>query len=101
MMHRREPDYWNSKYWWRQAGPHPAFKPIGRRAGEFLTAAQEQALARRLLRGGDWQPAAFVDACESVADRAVGDPEVRTLRELQRIEFEQLLRHLMRSGEPG
>ena len=23
VMHRREPDAWNSKYWWRKVGPHP------------------------------------------------------------------------------
>src|SRR5437868_4066766 len=23
IMHRREPDAWNSKYWWRKVGPHP------------------------------------------------------------------------------
>ena len=22
-MHRREPDAWNSEYWWRKVGPHP------------------------------------------------------------------------------
>lgn len=24
IMHRREGDFWNSKYWWRQVGNHPA-----------------------------------------------------------------------------
>src|SRR5262245_40351802 len=23
VMHRREPDAWNSKYWWRKVGAHP------------------------------------------------------------------------------
>lgn len=26
IMHRREGDFWNSKYWWRQVGKHPALE---------------------------------------------------------------------------
>jgi hypothetical protein len=107
IMHRREPDAWNSKYWWRRVGPHPAFPEIARQAGEFLagsrrreeaglgragnlrllTSAAASELAKQLIPGGMWDAAAFVDACDLAKDASV----VATLREVQRIETEVLL----------
>jgi hypothetical protein len=95
MMHRREPDYWNSKYWWRQTGAHPVFDPLSIAAHDYLTTNSREEQWLGLLKDGVWDPASFVDACEGVADRAVTDPEVGHLRELQRIECQTLLHHLL------
>ena len=88
IMHRREPDAWNSKYWWRRVGDHPAFPEIGRRVSRLLTGEKSE-LAQRLVTGGQWDASAFVDACDSAKDESV----ICTLREIQRIETEVLLEY--------
>jgi hypothetical protein len=88
IMHRREPDYWNAKYWWRRVGAHPAFPKIANRVGEMLQQRGAGELATKLLPGGRWDACAFVDACEAAAGSG---QHVDLLREIQRIETEVLL----------
>ncbi|HEY2909765.1 MAG TPA: hypothetical protein VGI99_05940 [Gemmataceae bacterium] len=74
IMHRREPDASNSKYWWRRVGPHPVLKRL---------VAEAPALGYAFTTPFD-----FVDFCERV--RGTGTPEEYLARRVQLLEWRLL-----------
>lgn len=78
IVHRQEPDIWNSDYWFRQVGQHPVF-PILRQA----------AVAIGVDFGPRWNAASFLELCEEALSKPGSEIERQALA-VQRAEWQLL-----------
>lgn len=102
IAHRREPDAWNSKYWYKRVHP-PAgvYEAIGKEALGILREHPDpelDSLMKKMEKSKAWEPEAFVDLCDKWRGKDDPSPAFKTLAQIQEVEWRGLVEYIFKKN---
>lgn len=77
IIHRREPDIWNSDYWFNRTGAHPVFPLVY----DYVSKNFPEKIVKKILVKNSWDPKVFNKAVEEAQnDGNAADSDLKTIQ---------------------